>query len=535
MKTLYILILIFCSVLFASTLFSQAVGDYRSNGTGNWSNAGIWQKYTGTIWGSATTPPTGSETITIRSTDSVYINVVLNLTGTLKNEGKLGGTSNLTVASGGTYSHDQNGGSIPVCTWEDGSICQVTGYISGSKPNNLNQDFYHFKWLCSGQTSTVDLAWYNNTIRGDITFQNPNGIRTQMTSPTAGTPNTITILGNIYVLSGHFTSNGSSSLADITVNTYGNIIATGDPDNIANTNFSISRGSAPTVTWNLYGDTISLSNVTTQNSANPSTKAKFIFAKQGEQTIILSNVAFGTTSAAIHIDVASGSILNLGTTVLSGTGTTNTGSFRLLSGATLVTAHPGGINGNIQCTGETGGGNFFAEDANYVFNGTEPQVTGTYIPTTVNNLTIDNPTTVALSRQITINGVLRLKSGVFDNTIPFTLGPNGSISYEGGSLLVPVSVQQYSLTIPQSFFVDQNYPNPFNPSTTIRFGLPNESFVSVKVFNLLGQEVSSLFEGRKQAGIYELNFNASNLVSGTYFYRVQTNEAVDIKQMMLMK
>lgn len=516
-------------ILFAST-YTQSVGDYRSNGTGNWSNTAMWQRYNGTTWVSAPAPPTGSETITIRSGDSIYINAVVNLTGTLKNEGKLGGTSNLTVKSGGIYSHDQNGGSIPVCTWEDGSICRVTGYVSGNKPNNLNQDFYHFVWECPNQTVTVDVAWYNNTIRGNVTIKNPAGVRTQMTSPGAGTPNTITILGDINLQSGHFSSNGSSSLAEITVNSHGNIIAIGDPGNIASTNFSVSRGSGPTVVWNLYGDLFHLENVTTQNSAP--TKAKFVFAKNGEQSIILNNVAFGSASAAVHFDVASGSILKLGKTVLTGSGTTNTGSFKVLSGATIYTAHPGGINGNVQCTGAEGGGNFFSTSASYGFNGDEQQVTGTMLPDTVLDLIIDNPTKVILSKPVVIMGVLRLKAGVFDNTIPFTLGPNGSISYEGGTLLVSV---QENLEIPASFFVYQNYPNPFNPITNIKFDLPSDSYVKVSVFDMLGKEIVTLFDGKKIAGSHILEFDASGLSSGIYFYRVQTDRFVKNKQMILIK
>lgn len=531
MKTYFkVCFAIILTILFFTITYTQSVGDYRSNGTGNWSNAGLWQRFNGTTWVSATTPPTGSETITIRSTDSIFINAVVNLTGTLKNEGKLGGTSSLTVKSGGLYSHDQNGGSIPVCTWEDGSVCRVTGYLSSSKPNNLNQNFYHFVWDCPGQNSTVDLSWYNNIIRGNVTIKNPVNIRTQMTSPGAGTPNTITVLGDITLQSGHFTSNGSSSLADITVNTYGKIIAIGDPGNIANTNFSVSRGSGPTVVWNLYGDLLHLENVTTQNSAP--TKAKFVFAKNGEQSIVLNNVAFGTTSAAVHFDVASGSVLNLGTTVLTGSGTTNTGSFRVLSGATVYSAHPGGINGNVQCTGAEGGGNFFSKSASYGFNGNVQQVTGTMLPDTVVDLIIDNPTTVILSKPVVIMGVLRLKSGVFDNTIPFTLGPNGSISFEGGSLLVSV---KDDLGIPTSFFVYQNYPNPFNPQTSIKFDLPFDSYVKVSVFDLLGKEIKILFDGKKEPGSHEIKFDASGLSSGVYVYRVQADKLVSNKQMILVK
>ena len=156
------------------------------------------------------------------------------------------------------------------------------------------------------------------------------------------------------------------------------------------------------------------------------------------------------------------------------------------------------------------------------------------MPATVNDLTIDNAAGVALSQSTVINGVLHLVSGVFDNTIPFTLGPNGSISYEGGSLLV-TSIESSVLNIPQSFFVDQNYPNPFNPSTTIRFGLPSSSYVTAKLFNLLGQEVATLYEGQLQAGEHKLLFEATNLTSGIYFYRIQAGDYLGMKRMILMK
>jgi hypothetical protein len=173
--------------------------------------------------------------------------------------------------------------------------------------------------------------------------------------------------------------------------------------------------------------------------------------------------------------------------------------------------------------------------ASFTFNGIVRQVTGVTMPSVVNNLWINSADTVVLSQSTTINGVLRLMSGCLDNSIAFSLGPGGSISYEGGCLLFPVSVGPDEGNLPRSFFVEQNYPNPFNPSTTIRFGLPAGSPVSVKVFNLLGQEVATLFEGRQSAGVHTVRFDASNLGSGIYLYRVKAGSAVETKRMIVVK
>jgi hypothetical protein len=74
---------------------------------------------------------------------------------------------------------------------------------------------------------------------------------------------------------------------------------------------------------------------------------------------------------------------------------------------------------------------------------------------------------------------------------------------------------------PESFVLMQNYPNPFNPSTTIRFGLPNSSHVTVTVFNTLGQQVGLLQDGEQEAGYHEVRFDGKNFSSGVYFYRIQ--------------
>jgi hypothetical protein len=89
--------------------------------------------------------------------------------------------------------------------------------------------------------------------------------------------------------------------------------------------------------------------------------------------------------------------------------------------------------------------------------------------------------------------------------------------------------------IPQSFSLSQNYPNPFNPSTNVEFGIPELGFVSLKIYDMLGQEVKSLVNETKPAGTYKVTFDASNLPSGVYYYQIQAGEFVETKRMLLLK
>jgi hypothetical protein len=94
---------------------------------------------------------------------------------------------------------------------------------------------------------------------------------------------------------------------------------------------------------------------------------------------------------------------------------------------------------------------------------------------------------------------------------------------------------EVDISIPDKFELSQNYPNPFNPETKIQFQLPYESEVSLKIYDILGSEIEELINESKQPGKYEVDFNASNLSSGTYFYRLHTENFTETKEMVLLK
>jgi len=102
---------------------------------------------------------------------------------------------------------------------------------------------------------------------------------------------------------------------------------------------------------------------------------------------------------------------------------------------------------------------------------------------------------------------------------------------KNGGIILAIAEQP----IAKDFTLNQNYPNPFNPATTINYSLPQSSFVTLKVYDILGREVASLVNEQKLAGSYQLDFNGSQLASGTYIYRLSAGNFVQVKKMILMK
>ncbi|HED07118.1 MAG TPA: T9SS type A sorting domain-containing protein [Ignavibacteria bacterium] len=130
------------------------------------------------------------------------------------------------------------------------------------------------------------------------------------------------------------------------------------------------------------------------------------------------------------------------------------------------------------------------------------------------------------------------------NTSVYSLAVSGSNLFagtgNGGVWRRPLSeiitdVENDRNNLPTNFALEQNYPNPFNPSTTIKYDLPKEGFVTLKVYDMLGREVATLVNKEQSAGRYIITFDASGLASGIYFYRISAGKFLQTKKLILLR
>jgi hypothetical protein len=132
-------------------------------------------------------------------------------------------------------------------------------------------------------------------------------------------------------------------------------------------------------------------------------------------------------------------------------------------------------------------------------------------------------------------GTSNYLSGMFfvDENNGWAVGFDGTIIHttDGGL----VGIGDAVAANPAEFVLYDNYPNPFNPTTNIRFKIANPGFVSLKVYDVFGREVATLVNDNKSAGSYTVKFDAINLASGTYFYRLESGDFRQIKKMLLLK
>lgn len=140
-----------------------------------------------------------------------------------------------------------------------------------------------------------------------------------------------------------------------------------------------------------------------------------------------------------------------------------------------------------------------------------------------------------------LKALWHLDSNLIDSISGFNGNPMGNIGFDTVSFPIPgancnlVGIEPLAGNIPQVYSLSQNYPNPFNPSTIIEFSIPKGGFVELKIYDLLGREVSTLVQDPFEAGTYRINFNSGGLASGVYFYSIVSGDFKDTKKMLLVK
>jgi hypothetical protein len=147
----------------------------------------------------------------------------------------------------------------------------------------------------------------------------------------------------------------------------------------------------------------------------------------------------------------------------------------------------------------------------------------------------DSLTTYPDSLRVRIRCTGGVTSGSY-NVAVYGRGSNGTpVHLRNISLSVLTGISHYNNEVPNSFYLYQNFPNPFNPTTNIRFDIAKGGHVKIVVFDATGKQVAELVNGQYSTGKYIADFDAKELSSGIYFYKIETAGFVDVKKMMLIK
>lgn len=128
-----------------------------------------------------------------------------------------------------------------------------------------------------------------------------------------------------------------------------------------------------------------------------------------------------------------------------------------------------------------------------------------------------------------------MDSTYIDSVSSFNGTPVGNVTFDTATPCIPTSIKPASNSVPREYLLSQNFPNPFNPSTTIEFSIPKDGYVEIIIYDITGREVATLISDPYKAGAYMVEFNASKLASGVYFYTLSSGDFKDTKKMVLIK
>ncbi len=351
----------------------------------------------------------------------------------------LGSGATIAFKSGAVYQHARSAGTIPTATWDTNSTCLVTGSTS-ALPGGLAQTFGHFTWNCASQSSHLGLEASIAGIAGNLTVS-ATGTRT-LRLANGTTARSLTVGGDFVQTGGSFVVVASSGAGTLNVsrnfglaggtfilkqnsgtanlNVAGNFSQSGGTFDLrassttatgtvtVSGNFALSSGTFDLSGVGAVGTLILLGDFSHTGGTLTETSS-------GSGSIIFNGIkpkshsSGGTVANTVNFTVNSGATLMLGTSLL---GNGSVGTFTLASGGTLGIGDPAGIttsgaSGNIRVTGTRS----YSAGANYVYNGTAPQVPGNGLPATVNNLTIANSAGLTLNSTNTVSGVCSVDPG----------------------------------------------------------------------------------------------------------------------------
>jgi|WetSurMetagenome_2_1015567.scaffolds.fasta_scaffold00144_2 hypothetical protein len=446
------------------TTVAAKAGDYQSANSGNWGTYNTWLYYDGYRWYTPTATdglPTNNSgrvtlvygtTVTVAASVNVdqvtvdagaQINVATGVgltvrdgadavdcivNGTIYNQGTITSTGVLGFNSGAVYQHAMNGGAIPTATWDPASTCYVTG-ITNTSPTVVNQSYGNFIWECASQTSLINLAGNLRTINGSFSVLN-TGATGKLTLG-LGEAGALTIAGDYIQTGGSFaissnkTTVPTAAAAARTMTVNGNFSLSG-----AASTFDLTNSSTVGNTATLYvnGNFTHTSGLLTETGAT--TASSITFNGTGTQQLYTSG---GTVSNVVNFNVLSPAYLQM---AVEGTTITGAGTFTLQSGSTLgitsangITSAVGTMTGNIQTTL----GRSFNTGANYIYNGTGSQNTGTGLPTgtITGNVTIAAGANVTTTNNIVENGTLTVNGTLIPGAAAQIMSGTGTLTGTG--------------------------------------------------------------------------------------------------------
>ena len=444
-------------------------------------------------------------------------------------------SGSLTVLNGGTYEHARDGGAIPAATWNPSSNCSVTGVI-GTIPvsSSFDQTFGNLIWDCPNQSGLLYLE-SNITIAGNFvvtetgTPYDPSLKSLRISNSNNGF--TITVGGNVVIdNNGAFKMNNSNGSC---------IMNIGGDLNVNNGNFTICTGTANSTVnvngnVNISGGTLCLKEDNTTFRGILNVKGNFTHSNgtvthldggTGPGVINYTGTSAQTFSRTggtflnlINFTVGAGSILDVGTSTITG----STGTFTLSSGAGIITAHALGLSssggtGSIQVSGIR----TFNSGADYTYNGSTAQITGNAI-STVRDLTVNNANGLSLTNDIVVNRSLNLTQGTINtggNILSLTNGTPASLSYGVTGFIVGIFERRINTTFSDYYFpvgvsrrqmAKFNFSNLSNGSLRVSFQETDPSGSGLPLYDSDGQSIQNEFNNGFWTTLAQNSFSSNN-------------------------